>query len=105
MYAAKNAKAAKNDSIQFHEINYAGCVVGSMGSSSSLRFFADDINEYMAGITNNVRIKEKIIPLTITMPKGTRLVTAAPSESAIGNAPNAIARLVINIGRNRCPET
>ena len=54
----------------------------------------------MAGITNNVSIKENNIPPTITMPKGILLVDAAPIDKAIGKAPNDMARLVIRIGRN-----
>ena len=38
----------------------------------------------------------------MTIPKGLRLVDAAPRLSAMGNAPNAVARLVINMGRSRC---
>ena len=56
----------------------------------------------MAGITNNVRISENINPPTTTIPSGTRLAEEAPRLSAMGNAPNEVARLVINMGRNRC---
>ena len=42
-----------------------------------------------------------MMPLTITIPNGTRLVAAAPNDNAIGNAPNDIAKLVISIGRKR----
>ena len=35
------------------------------------------------------------------MPKGIRLVAAAPKLRAIGNAPNEVARLVIKIGLKR----
>jgi len=55
----------------------------------------------MAGITNSVNIKEKIIPPTITIPKGIRLVAAAPNDNAMGKAPNAIAKLVMRMGRKR----
>lgn len=43
-----------------------------------------------------------MIPPTITTPNGMRLVEEAPSDKARGNAPNDMARLVINIGRSRC---
>jgi len=45
-----------------------------------------------------------MIPPTITIPRGIRLVEAAPKERAIGRAPNIMARLVINIGRKRMDE-
>ena len=57
---------------------------------------------YTAGITNKVSTKENINPPTITVPSGLRLVAAAPILIAIGSAPNAVAKLVINIGRNLC---
>ncbi len=41
------------------------------------------------------------MPPTITIPNGCRLVDAAPSDIASGNEPNAMARLVIRIGRKR----
>jgi len=62
------------------------------------------IKVYTAGITNSVSIKEKIIPPTITIPNGIRLVLAAPKLIAIGKAPKAVAKLVIKIGRKRCTE-
>ncbi len=55
----------------------------------------------MAGITNNVNTKENRVPPTMTTPIPIRLVEAAPSDKAIGQAPNEIAKLVINIGRSR----
>ena len=55
----------------------------------------------MAGITKSVSTNENIIPPTITIPNGIRLVAAAPRESAIGKAPKDMAKLVIKIGRNR----
>jgi hypothetical protein len=55
----------------------------------------------MAGITNNVKTKEKIVPPTITTPIPILLVEAAPRDIAIGKAPNEMAKLVIRIGRNR----
>src|SRR5215831_4375511 len=80
--------------------------------STAQKFYSDnsvlctlcllDKNVYTAGITINVRISENIIPPTITIPKGTRLVDEAPKLNAIGKAPNEVARLVINIGRKRC---
>jgi len=45
--------------------------------------------------TNNVRIKENIIPPITTIPKGMRLVAAEPKLKAMGKAPNEVARLVI----------
>ncbi len=55
----------------------------------------------MAGITNKVSTSENSIPPTKTIPNGMRLVAAAPSDMAIGKAPSAIVKLVINIGRIR----
>lgn len=49
---------------------------------------------------NSVKINEKMVPPTMTTPMPILLLEAAPMDSAIGNAPNAIARLVINIGLN-----
>ncbi len=39
------------------------------------------------------------MPPTITIPNGIRLVEDAPNDNASGNAPNDMARLVINMGR------
>ena len=49
-------------------------------------------------MTNKVSTRENMIPPTTTIPRGTRLVAAAPRLMAIGNAPKEVARLVI---RNR----
>jgi hypothetical protein len=64
-------------------------------------FLVLDKYEYIAGITKRVRIRENITPPTITTPKGIRLVLASPKDNAMGSEPNAMAKLVINIGRRR----
>jgi hypothetical protein len=61
--------------------------------------FSLDHIKYMAGITNNVKTKEKIVPPTITTPF--QFYWKQPQDIAIGKAPNEIAKLVIRIGRNR----
>ena len=70
--------------------------------SISLFFFLVERNVYIAGITNKVNTRENIIPPTITIPNGIRLVDDAPNDNANGNAPKDIAKLVIKIGRKRC---
>ena len=55
-------------------------------------------------MTNKVKIKENIVPPTITTPIPILLADAAPRDNAIGKAPNAMAKLVINIGRKRATE-
>lgn len=42
-----------------------------------------------------------MMPPTITIPNGIRLVAAAPKDKAIGKAPKDIAKLVIKMGRIR----
>ena len=56
-----------------------------------------DMNEYIAGITNNVNISENKIPPTTTMPNGTRLVAAAPKLMAIGKAPSDVAMRLLHL--------
>jgi len=50
---------------------------------------------YIAGITNKVRMRENINPPITTIPIPMRLCDAAPRETAMGNAPNEVAKLVI----------
>ena len=45
-------------------------------------------------------MSENITPPTITTPNGIRLVLASPNDNAMGSEPNAMAKLVINIGRS-----
>ena len=46
-------------------------------------------------------MKTKYHPLQ-TIPKGIRLVEAAPKLNAMGKAPKDVAKLVIKTGLNRC---
>ena len=52
----------------------------------------------MAGTIYKVSTNENIMPPTITIPNGIRLVEASPNDKASGNAPRLIARLVIKMG-------
>ena len=49
---------------------------------------------------NNVKNKENKSPPTITIPNDILLLELAPNAKAIGNAPNDVARVVINMGLN-----
>src|SRR3546814_7655624 len=73
----------------------------SCSSKSGLCLCSFDQKQYMAGIIKRVNIKEKIVPPTITTPIPILLVDAEPILMAIGNAPRAMVRLVIKIGRKR----
>jgi hypothetical protein len=52
----------------------------------------------MAGITNNVKTKEKIVPNNYNSHSNSTR-RSSPKRHCIGKAPNEMAKLVIRIGR------
>ena len=55
----------------------------------------------MAGITNSVKMVEKIRPPITAIPMETRLSEPAPKASAIGRMPSTADKLVIRMGLKR----